>query len=69
MIHIMTGNELMVHCWLELLFVYHVIYVWSKVHPYLSQQFVVKERRHNFFVTTYEVYLSIVECFKNWMGY
>lgn len=69
MFHIMTGNELMVHCWLELLFVYHVIYVWSKVHPYLSQQFVVKERRHNFFVTTYKVHLSIVECFKNWMGH
>lgn len=45
MFHIMTGNELMVHCLLELLFVYHVIYVWSKVHPYLSKQFVVKKKK------------------------
>lgn len=47
MFHIMSGNELMVHCLLELLFVYYVLYVWTKVHRYLKQQFVFIERKHN----------------------
>lgn len=47
MFHIMLGNELMIHCILVLLFVYYVLLIWSKVHPYLRQQFMFKERKHN----------------------